>query len=375
MKKKLCFVVSTPMTVKAFLYEPIKKLSEQYEIYVVTNVPAGQQLEWLEGIATVISVGIERKISLLKDMSSLIQLIKVFSAFDFDAVHSATPKAGLLAMLAAFFCRVPMRAHTFTGQVWATSHGIKRQVLKSFDWLIARLANHVLVDSLSQQQFLVDQGVVSSVKSEVLADGSISGVDVNRFKPDNISRNDIRNELSIAESDVVILYLGRLAHDKGVADLVKAFSQISNTHAQLLLVGPDESNMKSDLIFEAQACMGRVHFVGFTSEPEKYMAAADIFCLPSYREGFGNVIIEAAAVGIPSVGSRIYGLTDAIEDNVSGLLFEAKNVDELARKLEKLIINSKLRITLGQQAKHRVENKFTSQRLSDAWLEYYLARL
>lgn len=375
MKKKLCFVVSTPMTIKAFLYEPIKRLSERYAIYVIANISEGQPLDWLKDYATVIPVPIERKVSLFKDFVSLFRLINICRRSNFDAVHSVTPKAGLLAMLAAFISRVPMRTHTFTGQVWATKQGLKRQVLKTFDCLIAKLANHVLIDSDSQRNFLVSQGVVSSINSEVLADGSISGVDVVRFKPDVISRKDIRKELSIAESDVVILYLGRLNNDKGVVDLARAFARMGQSHAHLLLVGPDEDNTKSKLIIQSQACMDKVHFVDFTSEPEKYMAAADILCLPSYREGFGNVIIEAAAVGVPSVGSRIYGLTDAIEEDVSGLLFQARDVDDLAEKLEKLVVDSALRNTLGHQARQRVESKFTSQRLSEAWLEYYLARL
>lgn len=375
MKKKLCFVVSTSMTVRAFLYEPIKRLRERYDIYVVANLPVDEQLDWLSEIATVIPVAIERKISPLKDISTLIQLVNIFRSFDFDAVHSVTPKAGLLAMLAAFICRVPMRTHTFTGQVWATRHGIKRWALKSFDWLIARLANHVLVDSISQKQFLVDEGVVSPAKSEVLAEGSISGVDVARFKPDSISRDLIRKAFTLTDSDVVILYLGRLTHDKGIRDLVRAFTRIEGAHAHLLLVGPDEGHLKPDLMSDAQECLDRLHFAGFTNEPEKYMAAADIFCLPSYREGFGNVIIEAAAVGIPAVGSRIYGLTDAVEDNVSGLLFEVRDVDDLATKLAELVANSELRNQLGRQAKQRVESRFSSERLSEAWLDYYLARL
>ncbi|MDP2247057.1 MAG: glycosyltransferase, partial [Nitrosomonadales bacterium] len=134
MKKKLCFVVSTPMTVKAFLYEPIKKLNQAYDINVVFNLPDNESVEWLDGLAKSLPIAIERKISLYKDFKSLISLIRTFSTHQFDAVHSVTPKAGLLAMLAAFICRVPMRTHTFTGQVWATRSGFKRGFLKSFDW-------------------------------------------------------------------------------------------------------------------------------------------------------------------------------------------------------------------------------------------------
>ena len=375
MKKKLCFVVSTPMTVKAFLCEPIKKLSERYDIYIIANVPYKQPIPGLEDMVKVIPVAIERDISPFKDVSALIQLIVTFRDFKFDAVHSVTPKAGLLAMLAAFICRVPLRTHIFTGQVWATRYGLGRKLLKMLDWLIARLANHVLVDSDSQKQFLIDEGVVAPAKPEVLAEGSISGVDTLRFKPDLSGREQIRKEFSFQDGDVVILYLGRLTREKGVADLVQAFSRIQDSRAHLLLVGPDEGNMKADLLGVAAACSDRVHFVGFTNKPEKYMAAADVFCLPSYREGFGNVIIEAAAVGIPAVGSRIYGLTDAIEDNVSGLLFEVRNVSDLAAKLDMLVRDAELRNLLGRQARRRVESRFSSDRLTKAWFDYYSEKL
>ncbi len=364
-----------PMTAKAFLYEPIKKLNQAYDINIVFNLSDNESVQWLDGLAKVIPVSIERKISLFKDFKSLLCLIKTFSTHQFDAVHSVTPKAGLLAMLAGFICRVPMRTHTFTGQVWATKSSFKRRFLKSFDWLIAKLATHVLVDSQSQNQFLVDEGVFSLGHAQVLAEGSISGVDATRFVPDAVGRILIREKFGFSQSDVVILYLGRLAHDKGVRDLARAFAKITKPQVRLLMVGPDEDNMKSELMNLVGEYQDRVHFVGFTNEPERFMAAADIFCLPSYREGFGNVIIEAAAVGIPAIGSDIYGLSDAIDHNLSGLLFSPGDVDALAKQLNLLISDAELRTRLGKQARERALTKFNSDRVSQAWLDYYLARL
>lgn len=359
------------MTAKAFLVEPIRKLSARYEAYVVSNLQDPTDLDCMQGMVTAISVPIHRKVSLLADFRALISLIVTIRRHGFDAVHSVTPKAGLLAMLAAFFCRVPVRIHIFTGQVWATRKGIKRFVLKAFDWLIARLATHVLVDSLSQRQFLVDEGVVSAKKAEVLADGSISGVNLDRFKPDARHRESVRHSLSLNAENILILYLGRLNRDKGVLDLVRAFVSLDYPHVHLLMVGPDEDGMLASLKNEARQCHDRVHFIDFTDKPEEYMAAADIFCLPSYREGFGSVVIEAAAVGVPSVGSRIYGLTDAIADNFSGLLFEAGNVDDLASKLRSLIESPELTIRLGAQARQRAQERFSSELVSAAWDDYY----
>lgn len=370
-KKKICFVVASPMTVKAFLVEPIRKLSTHYDIYIVSDVKDMRELECVKDMATLISIPIQRKVSFFADVAALLALISTVRQYSFDAIHSITPKAGLLGMLAAFICRVPLRIHTFTGQVWATKDGMKRFALKAFDWLIAKVASHVLVDSHSQRQFLLDEKIISAGKAEVLAHGSISGVNLARFRPDPQRRESVRKDYSLDSEDVLILYLGRLTSDKGIRDLIKAFALLKHENAHVLLVGPDEDGMRVSLLSEAKGSAERVHFVEFTEEPEKYMAAADIFCLPSYREGFGSVIIEAAAAGIPSVGSRIYGLTDAIEGNVSGLLFEAGNVTDLENKLSKLVQDSKLRMLFGAQALRRAQEKFSSELVSTAWADYY----
>jgi glycosyltransferase involved in cell wall biosynthesis len=363
------------MTVRAFLSDPIKKLSERYDIHIIANMPERRAIPGLEEFVKVIPVAIERDVSPLKDLSALIRLISIFRRFKFDAVQSVTPKAGLLAMIAAFVCRVPVRTHIFTGQVWATRQGLQRRLFKSLDWLIASLAKHVLVDSYSQKQFLIDEGVVTASKAEVLAEGSISGVNTMRFKPDLSARMQIRGEFSFQDDDVVILYVGRLTRDKGVTDLIQAFTRINEHHVHLLMVGPDEGRVKAKLLDMAVGCLERVHFVGYTDKPEQYMAAADIFCLPSYREGFGSVIIEAAAVGIPAIGSRIYGLTDAIENNVSGLLFEVCNVSDLAEKIRRLVNDTELRMELGRRARLRAESRFSSDRLTTAWFDFYREKL
>jgi glycosyltransferase involved in cell wall biosynthesis len=209
----------------------------------------------------------------------------------------------------------------------------------------------------------------------VLAQGSISGVDVSRFKPDVEARAKVRNELYITAGDVVFLFLGRLNRDKGLLDLAAAFSGIDNSEAHLLVVGPDEERMGPQMLRLAGGNARRIHFVGFAAKPEEYLAAADVLCLPSYREGFGNVVIEAAAVGIPAIGSRIYGVVDAIAENESGLLFEVRNVSELQACLRVLCNEKERRIRLGRQARERVLAKFTSERLAAAWLDFYQARL
>ena len=376
-RRKICFVTSTAMTINAFLQEPIRMLAKSNEVYVATNLSARDSIPVIKDPKKIISIPLKRKISLVADLVALFGLFLLLRKHQFDIVHSMTPKAGFLVMVASFFARVPVRIHTFTGQVWCTKKGFSRFFLKQLDKVTALFATHLLVDSPTQHDFLLAEGVINNKKASVLGIGSVSGVDLNKFKPNLAVRNKLRSELNFSEDDVVILFLGRLAADKGMLDLVLAFAK---THAnrpfvRLLIVGPDEENLLADLQRVATNCIDSIHHVGFTDTPQHYMAASDLLCLPSYREGFGGVVIEAAAVGIPAVGSRIYGLMDAIAENKSGLLFEAKDVSALNDCLMQLVDNKQLRLRLGQNAKQRAESYFSSKVLVKAWLDYYRMKL
>jgi glycosyltransferase involved in cell wall biosynthesis len=248
-----------------------------------------------------------------------------------------------------------------------------RILLKSADRLIARLATHVLVDSTSQRDFLIAEGIVAASKSTVLSQGSICGVDTARFRPDPAARERIRRSHRIPAGAVVFLYLGRINRDKGLLDLAQAFAEAGGQHpdAHLLLVGPDEDNLRAELAGAAAACAGKLHSAGLTDRPQDYFAAADVFCLPSYREGFGTTIIEAAAAGVPSIGSRIYGISDAIVDGETGLLFEAGNARQLALSMGTLAGDASLRNRLGRRSRERAVRDFSSTVVTAALLEYY----
>jgi glycosyltransferase involved in cell wall biosynthesis len=374
LKKKVCLVVSSVATANAFLRGPVRRLSEDYDVHLAANFRPGEGLIGLDGVKAL-PVRIERKISPRHDLVALWKLFRLFRRCRFDLVHSVTPKAGLLAMTAAFLAGVGVRIHTFTGQVWATRTGLSRWLLKNADRWIGRFSTDILADSISQRRFLLDEGVIPETKSGVLARGSISGVDVSRFKPDAEARSGIRGELGLSDRDVVFLFLGRLNRDKGLLDLAAAFAGVGNSRAHLLVVGPDEERIGPQMQQIAGDSAGRIHFIGFAANPEEYLAAADALCLPSYREGFGNVVIEAAAVGIPAIGSGIYGVVDAIAENETGMIFEVRNVHQLQTCLQALCNDSELRSRLGRQARERVLADFTGERLAAAWLDYYRARL
>jgi len=373
MKKKICFVVATPMTAKAFLLEHMEALSEFYQISLVANFQGEDFDPQVAGGVTIFNVPIAREISLSADFVALIKLYRLFRAEQFDAVHSVTPKAGLLAMLASKAVGITNRFHTFTGQVWATKTGLFRTILMFLDKVIYACASNVLVDSPSQRDFLLSHGVIQKNGSTVLGDGSISGVDVVRFKPDAEKRLLVRKNHGIPEDGFVFLFLGRLNREKGIAELLQAFARLDFVadNAYLLVVGPDEDGVLSGYDELVQKFGQHFIRVGFTKEPEMYMASADIFCLPSYREGFGTVILEAAASGVPALGSDIYGVSDAIADGNTGLLHEKGNVDDLFSKMKYLIENKEFVAEMGLNAHKRVHELFTSARVVQEMVNFY----
>lgn len=371
-KKRVCIVVSNEMTIKTFLLEHLKLLCTEFELSVVANTNCEFLRNEYKLKVNTIKIPINRNINIYYDLVSFVRLYLLFKKHRFDLVHSVTPKAGLLSMLASFITKVPVRIHIFTGQVWVTKRGLIRTILKIADTIISNLATHILADSFSQRDFLVQEEIVGERKINVLAQGSICGVDISRFKPNPSKRKMIRNELNITDDDIIFLFIGRLKKDKGVIDLSIAFSKIckkyKNTH--LIIVGPDEENLTSQIysLFEFKS---RIHMIKYSERPEHYMAASDVFCLPSYREGFGSVIIEAAACGLPAVATKIYGITDAVENNVTGIIVDVNDVDELASTMEKLYHSYDLRNKMGNNAMARAIEKFQAKFLTTAWKDFY----
>lgn len=373
MRAKICFVVAEPMTAKAFLLDHLRVLSEFYDITLVAAFIDDHIDDSIADICTIKSVPIKRSIRLWSDLYAFFILYRFFRQESFLSVHSVTPKAGLLTMTASLLAGVKFRFHTFTGQVWATKKGLFRFLLKSLDKLIFNCASRVLVDSPSQRDFLIENRVINFDYSYVLGDGSISGVDLIRFKCDLSARSEVRARHQIPEDAFVFLYLGRLNYEKGLLELFSAFSKINyvEKNAYLLVVGPDEAGiLKSHSHLISPFCE---HFVpvGFTNKPECYMAASDVFCLPSHREGFGTVILEAAACGIPSIGSNIYGISDAIVHGVTGLLHEKGSDEDLSEKMQLLLADKQLAKLYGANARLRAKEKFSKERLTAEMVGFY----
>lgn len=368
-RPRLCYVVSSGMTLKAFLLDHLRAAAARFDVSAVANGLPPDALRVLGIPAPVHDVPIARKISPGADLRALAALRRHLARERFDIVHSLTPKAGLLSALAGALAGVPVRIHTFTGQVWATRTGAGRALLKGADRVTASLDTHLLADSASQRDFLVAEGVVPASKIRVLGRGSVNGVEARRFRPDAEARARVRAGAGVPPDATLFLYLGRFARDKGLIDLARAFAR--EPEAWLLLVGPDEEGLEAGLRTAAGPSAGRLRLAGATDRPEDFMAAADAFVLPSHREGFGSVVLEAAAAGVPAIGTRIYGVTDAIVEGETGLLVPPRDVDALAAAMRLLCADPARRLALGEAARARALRDFRPADLSEALLAYY----
>jgi glycosyltransferase involved in cell wall biosynthesis len=368
---KICFAATIPAVVHSFMKGHIRAAAKKWPVKIITNPDGAELLKDLD--AQFIPLAIRRKVSPWRDLLVLVQLTMLFRRERFCLVHSIMPKTGLLAMLAGMLAGVPNRMHTFTGQVWANKRGWKRTALKMFDKLIVSFATHILIDSPSQRDFLVSEGVLKPGRGIVIGHGSICGVDAHQFHPDAQVSGTVRAELGISPEQTVILFLGRLNRDKGILDLAAAFADIASRRSDvvLVLVGAEEDVPFARVQEICGVYRDRLRRVSFTPDPQRYMAAADIFCLPSYREGFGQVIIEAAASGVPTVASRIYGISDAMEDGKTGLQFTAGDVAALTLSLLTLIEDSALRHNMGEAARVRALELFASEKITGELIELY----
>ncbi|QWC97191.1 glycosyltransferase family 4 protein [Polynucleobacter paneuropaeus] len=371
--KKICIVTTHPINITSFLRPHILELSERYSITIICNLNLadGENLDLQKLPAKIISICIQRKINVISDVFTLVQIINIFLREQFDVVHTLAPKAGLLGIFAAFLTFVPIRIHTFQGEVWSVMSGGMRFLLKKIDQLVASLSTHITVVSPSEEMFLQSQGVIPQGKSRVLGNGSICGVNPKIFYPNLGLKIKIRHELGIPISSKIILFVGRINRDKGVIDLAHSYKQLlSLDNVYLVIVGADEEGL-TPWLARIIGDVERVRFLGYSPTPQSYMAAADILCLPSYREGFGMVIIEAGAVGVPSVCSDIYGVQDAVISGVTGLTFRPGNLSELTKKLSLLVHDDELREKLGRNAFRNSLERFSEDRLVLEMASFY----
>lgn len=320
--------------------------------------------------------------NLLGDLKALIQLWIQFRKIKPDIVHSHTPKAGLLGVLSARFARVPSVYLSIFGLPQMTMGGIRKWMMNMLTWLACLSAHRVWCDSSSMRYYLTDHKLCVSKKAVVMANGSVNGVDaVDTFSPGLYklnARNEIRDLLGIEHESIVIGFSGRIAQDKGMHELAEAWRLLSvqRNDLHLILIGDiDERDPPKPQDIDLFRIDPRIHLVGFRNYVAPYLATIDIFVMPSYREGFGLANIEASAMELPIVATRIPGCIDSIKDGITGLLVPPRDVERLVEGIKTYLDDPELRRTHGQAGRQRVLREFRPEMIWEDLYREYLSLL
>lgn len=324
------------------------------------------------------SVPLARRITPAQDIRAVVQLREVIRSLRPGIVHAHTPKAGLVAMISAWLARTPVRIYHIRGLPYMTAEGKGRVLLKATERISCALAHRVFCVSHSIREIAIQDGICPPGKIVVFGGGSGNGVDADtRFQPNRFTTEEIRDkrtDLGLPDGAPVVLFVGRIAGDKGVGELARAWKTVRQryTDARLVLVGASETKdpvqleVMKDLIEDP-----RVIMTGFTEDPAWYYSVADLVVLPTYREGFPNVLLEAAAMEVPVVATNVPGCIDAVEDGVTGTLIPPQDSGSLARSISRYLDDPELRRAHGKSGRERVVSDFRQEVIWEAIYQEY----
>jgi glycosyltransferase involved in cell wall biosynthesis len=374
-KRKLVRISTVPKTINALLKGQIKYLNQYYEVIVISS--PGMELNEInirEGVP-VIPLFMYRRYSPLQDIISIIKMWLLLRKVKPYIVHSITPKAGFVSMIAAKLAGVPHRLHTFTGLIFPTSGGIKKHILMAADWLTCYCATKIIPESNGVKNDLLGAGITKK-HLEVINYGNVNGVDLDYYSVTDeiIARaKNIRNQYHIEENTTVFLFVGRIVKDKGIYELIKAFTTLDNDHMHLMLAGNFEDKLDpiSPQIRQLINENKRIHLVGFLEDVRSVLKASDIFILPSYREGFPNVVLQACAMLVPCIVTDVNGSNEIIIDKYNGLVVPPKDVQKLRSAMLLLANDNYKRNEYALRSRCIVESKYEQKFLWKAILEVY----
>lgn len=373
MKPKFFITTTVARSLPFFSGQP--KLWKQY--YEVTAIAA--EKDKLCEFATTEEIGykyipMHREISLWSDIVCLFRFIWLFIKERPFLVHGNTPKASMLSMLAAWLTRRPVRIYMCHGLRYQGTQGMLRKLLMTMEKIACTCATNVISVSKGVADIMVADGLCRKEKMMVVGHGSAGGVDMEKFNPDKVDC-DVRNELGIPKDAFVFAFVGRIVGDKGVNELVGAFSRINekNQKTHLLLVGPNESvqdpiNEKTASIIENNPS---IHAVGMQQDVRPYLKAANAFVLPSYREGFGMVLIEAGSMGLPCITTNITGCNEIIIPGENGAIVEPRDGEALYEEMKKWLENPDIVSEMAGKARKLVEDRFECHKVWNLYFETY----
>ena len=371
-----------PLSLKVLLKGQLRFMaSNGFDVKGVSS--EGEELREVhenEGIA-VEAITMSRKITPFQDLKSLWQMWNFLRKEKPQIVHTHTPKAGIIGMLAARLAGVPHRLHTVAGLPLMEATGTKRKILNFVEKLTYSSATRVYPNSKGLYDFILQNNFTQSNKLKIIANGSSNGIDTTFFSPDQVTEIEkvtLREKLNIQPDDFVFVFVGRIVSDKGINELIKAFSELQTVEnkpagIKLLLVGGLENDL-DPLNPETLAEINQnkdIISVGFQQDVRSFFAIADALVFPSYREGFPNVVMQAGAMGLPSIVSDINGCNEIIIEGENGLIIPSKNVEKLKEKMLTLAKDKNLYTKLKGNSRRMIENRYEQSVVWNALLEEY----
>lgn len=377
---KLLRITTVSMSYRLLLKGQMEYMSRYFETHAA-SAPGWE----LDDLATdentqIHPIDMERKPSPVKDFASLVKLRALIKKLKPRIVHTHTPKAGLLGMLAAYLCRVPVRLHTVAGIPWMESAGAKRKVLQFMEKLTYRFATHVYSNSQALKEFILENNLLPAQKISVLARGSSNGINTewySRTEEVMVQAHALKEEWGLKD-EKVILFVGRLVKDKGIEELLEAYQNLRQQYQlKLLLVGPFEKELDPLSDWAVTLIENDIDIItpGYVKDVRPYMALSYLLAFPSYREGFPNVPMQAGAMGLPAIVTDINGCNEIVEQVVNGLIIPPKSAGHLQEALVRLLEDNELYNSLAENARPMIEQRYEQQLIWEALLEEYQIHL
>lgn len=356
--KQLFICTTVPITLKGILTGQPKALSEHYVIALISSPDKELTIVGAEEGVPTYSVPMERGISPFKDVVSLWNMVKLLRKHKPDAVHSYTPKAGLITMLGGFITRVPVRIHTFTGLIFPTSSGLKQKILIVMDKLICACATTVVPEGEGVKNDLFKYGITNK-PIKVIGNGNIAGIDTTVFSKKAVERDiaSLKQQLEYADSDFVFAFVGRFTPDKGFYELIEAFESLP-VNAKLLLIGTEDERLPLPRNLSQKINdNSRIQVTGWVDDVRGPLGVSDVLVLPSYREGFPNTPIQAGSMGLPCIVTDVNGSNEIITQNDNGWIIPPRDALALKASMLTAMLSKNLNM-MGKNARRNVQNKY-----------------
>ena len=369
--KKLVRITTVPISLDKLLGQQLRYMNAFYEVTILSSQPK-KLAEIAKKYGTkYYSVPLTRTISPFRDLWSLWIMYRYLKKLKPEIVHTHTPKAGIIGMCAAFLAKTPVRMHTVAGLPLIEARGMKRFVLNWVEKATSYFATDVYPNSFGLAEFMAQHQLCPEAKIKVLGNGSSNGIDAQHFSPEHFSNNEkqnIRTELGIDEDDFVFVFVGRMVRDKGLQELIEAYTKLNRKKTKLLLIGTfehrlDPLNKKTIQNIEQNP---NIILTGFHQDVRPYFAASHALVFPSYREGFPNVVMQAGAMGLPCIVSDINGCNEIIKNGVNGLIIPAKNATALQDAMDIFLKNPDQLEHMKKHSRSGIVKRFDQKYL---WLE------